>query len=71
MTLKTPKFWKKSDIFCRNVLGKYFDFIFKNFQPKFLDFGQKKSWFYKILKKKKKKKKEKNKKNLPKLKIWS
>ena len=45
--------------------GKIFWLIFKNFQPEFLDFGQKNGWFYKIFEKLKKEEKI-----LQKQKIW-
>ena len=60
MTLKTKKFLKKSDLFCRNIFGKVFWLIFQNFQLKFLDFGKKKNWFYKIFWEKKRETEKKN-----------
>ena len=46
----------------QKTFGEYFDLFSRNFQLKFLDFGQKDGWFYKILKKLKKKKIRPNKK---------
>ena len=42
---------KTSDIFCKKVFGKIFWLIFKTFQLKSLDCGQKNGWFYMILEK--------------------
>ena len=46
---KYKKFWKKSDVFCRNFFWKNSDIFVKNFQPKLVRFWSKNSWFYKIL----------------------
>ena len=57
MTLKHENFGEKkkkkktSDIFCKKVFGKIFWLIFKTFQLKSLDCGQKNGWFYMILEK--------------------
>ena len=55
MTLKTQKFRKKSDIFCRKSLEKYFDLFSKKISATMFRFWSKKNgWFYKILEKLKK-----------------
>ena len=43
MTPITQKFRENFDIFCRKKIAKIFRLIFKKFQPKFSDLGQKKS----------------------------
>ena len=62
MTLKTFKKMKKIWQFLQKNFGKIFWLTFKNFQPKFLDFGKKQLILQDFGKKKKKK--------LPKQKIW-
>ena len=51
---KNTKILKKICHFLQKNFGKIFWLTFRNFQLKFLDFGQKKKkngWFYKILQK--------------------
>ena len=64
--LKWHKFWIKVWHFLQENFEKIFWLVFKNFQLKFLDFGQKRA-DYKILEKLEKKK---EKKNLPTTENW-
>ena len=51
MTLKTGKFWKKSDLFWQKNLGKYLNLFSQIFSKHFKILVKKKGWFYKILEK--------------------